>query len=115
MAKISYKLVQPEKVIKQGNAWGVVLPAGNVNLTVIEGQSPSIVKFDDGMIQILDEDGKVAEKYFAKAGVATIAENVCIAASETIIASERLDYDDVLERAKSDPFFEMISIKMATF
>lgn len=108
MAGVSYKLVQPEKVIKQGAAWGVVLPTGEINLTVIAGQSPSIVKFDDGLLKILDEEGHVSELYFVKAGVAVIASDQCDVTSEKIWNKDRLNFEEMQEKAENDAFCSMI-------
>ncbi|MDO4184557.1 MAG: hypothetical protein Q4D11_04910 [Rhodospirillales bacterium] len=113
MADVSYKLVQPEKVVKQGNAWGVVLPTGEINLTVIAGQAPSIVKFDSGLVKILDEDGKVCERYFVKAGIASIVSDTCVIASETVWNKAKLKFEDMVEQAKNDAFCEMIVEKWA--
>ena len=109
MTNISYKLVQPEKVIKQGTAWGVVLPTGEIDLTVIAGHSPCMVKFGPGIIKIVDDTGKISEQYFAREGIATIAGDVCVAASESVLAKEKVSLQDALEKAKDDPFFEMVA------
>lgn len=108
MASVSYKLVQPEKVIKQGSAWGIVLPTGEINLTVIVGQAPSIVKFDAGLVKILDDDGQVCDRYFVKEGVASIAADVCVITSEIIWNKAKLNFEEIREKSKDDDFCEMI-------
>ena len=113
MTNINYKLVQPERVISQGSAWGVVLPTEGTNLTVIAGQSPSIVGFGDGLFKVLNESGKIVNKYFVRSGVATIVNDTCVVASEQVFAKADLDRDDVLKRAATDPFYEMVAIEMS--
>ncbi len=113
MTNINYKLVQPERVVNKGSAWGVVLPTEGTNLTVIAGQSPSLVSFEDGLLKVLSDDGKTLAQYFVKAGVATIANDVCMVASELILAKNKLNRDDVLKKAENDPFFEMVAVKMS--
>ena len=91
MANIKYKLVQPDKIIKSGEAWGIVLPTGEINQTVISGQTPSILKTDNGIIRILDDKGQAIEHFFISSGVATVVDDLCIVASEHISTSSNTD------------------------
>jgi hypothetical protein len=57
MADVKYILVQPDKVIKSDKTWGVVLPTGKINQTVISGQTPSVIKTDTGIVRIQRRSG----------------------------------------------------------
>ena len=91
MANIKYKLVQPDKTIKSGEAWGIVLPTGKINQTVISGQTPSVFKTDNGIIRVLNEKGQISDRYFISSGVATVTDDLCIVASEHILDTNNID------------------------
>jgi len=107
MANIKYKLVQPDKIIKSGETWGVVLPTGEINQTVISGQTPSILKTDNGMLRILNEHGQIIERYFISSGVATVADDLCVVASEHIINVN--DIDVATAASCDDDFHQMVA------
>lgn len=109
MAEISYKLVQPEKTVQEGKAWGVVLPTGEINLTVIAGRAPSLVLLEDGLLQIVDESGRALKNFLVRKGMATIADDACMVVSETILPSEAVSLDEALEKAKTDDFYQVVA------
>ena len=59
MTDIHYQLAQPDRTVAEGDSWGVILPAGDVNLTVISERAPSLIRLDAGMLQIVDEKGEI--------------------------------------------------------
>lgn len=109
MAEVSYKLVQPEKTVKEGKAWGIVLPGGEINLTVISGRAPSLVLVEDGLLRIIDESGKTLSGFLVRKGMATIANDHCLVASETIIPADGISLDEALEQAKTDSFYQTVA------
>lgn len=109
MAEVQYQLIQPEKIIKSGRAWGVVLPTGEVNQTVVFGQSPTIVGVDNGVVQILSENGSVEDKFFVRAGSAHIADDKCIIISDEIILSTDIDDEFWKNHPQNDDFYLMIA------
>lgn len=114
MAEVSYKLVQPEKTVQEGKAWGVVLPAGEANLTVIAGRAPSLVLLEDGLLQIVDESGRVQKSFLIRKGMATIADDACLVASETILPTDAISLDEALEKAKTDGFYQVAAEYLAS-
>lgn len=113
MADVKYILVQPDKVIKSDKTWGVVLPTGKINQTVISGQTPSVIKTDTGIVRILNEKGSVVEDFFISAGLATIVDDECIVSSENIISR----HDASLEMAQSfdDDFHRLIAENLKSY
>lgn len=109
MAEVSYKLVQPEKTVAEGKAWGVVLPCEENNLTVITGRAPSLVLTEDGLLRVIDENGKTLSSFLVRKGMATIADDHCLMASETIIPADGISLDDALEKAKNDSFYQTVA------
>nr|QIM10700.1 hypothetical protein PlAlph_5920 [uncultured Alphaproteobacteria bacterium] len=108
MAEVSYKLVQPEKTVDAGKAWGVVLPCAENNLTVITGRAPSLVLLEDGLLRVIDESGKTLSSFLIRKGMATIADDHCLVASETIIPADGISLDEALEKAKTDSFYQTV-------
>lgn len=114
MAEVSYKLVQPEKTVYEGKAWGVVLPAGETNLTVISGRAPSLVLLEDGLLRIVDESGKPQKSFLVRKGMASIADDFCLVASETILPADGISLDEALEKAKTDGFYQAVADYLAS-
>ena len=85
MENISLKVTTPTKIIKDMQACRVVIPAYHGDMTILKDRAPSSVLLKDGVLQIWDADGNPIEKYFVKGGVADIAQNKCIIASERVI------------------------------
>ena len=106
MANVKYKFVQPDKIIKTGETWGIVLPDEKVNQTVLSGQTPSIIRINNGVIRLLDTDKKITERFFVSRGIATVANNECILAAENIIAFDDIDLETALKY--NDDFHQMI-------
>lgn len=109
MSEIRYKLVQPNKTVAEGQAWAVILPTGEINLTVITGRAPSLVELDNGCVQVMAENGSVQSRFFIKKGIATIANDSCLVASEQIIPFEKINFEEVEQKAETDSFYQMIS------
>lgn len=108
MTDIHYQLAQPDRTVAEGDSWGVILPAGDVNLTVISERAPSLIRLDAGMLQIVDEKGEIQKRFFVKEGIATVANDVCVVASENIIPFGDISIDEALQKAKDDAFYQTI-------
>ena len=109
MPQVEYQLVRPEKVVARGKAWGIILPTGEINMTVIAGQVPGIVKTVDGIVQILPEEGADGKKYFVRRGIATIAKDKCTLACEEIIPFDKANYEQAVAKEEQDEFYHMVA------
>ena len=114
MAEITYRLVVPYKTVEDGKAWGVILPTGEINLTVISGRAPSLVKVDEGMVKIMASETEVKQRLFVRKGFASIANDVCTIASEMIFPIEKVKLEEFKEKAENDSFYQMILEEMKT-
>ncbi len=108
MAGVLIKLAQPNKVVESKEVFGVVLPACLGNLTVVLGQSPTIVLLKAGVISLLDNNGKVTQKFFINGGVADIANNICVVSSEVVINKKDVLLEHVQEELDRLKTFEAI-------
>jgi len=109
MPQIEYQLVSPEKVVAHGKSWGIILPTGEINLTVIAGQVPAIVKTVDGVVQILPEESSIGKRYFVRRGIATISEDKCSLVCEEIIAFDKANYEQAADKEEQDEFYHLIA------
>ena len=109
MTKVSYKLVRPEKIVARGKAWGVILPTGETDLTVIEGQMPTVTQTTDGVVKVMSAEDVVEAKFFARRGMATICDDSCILIAEEILPATEIDYQTARDKAETDEFYKMIA------
>ena len=94
-------LASPEKMVKSSEQKGVIIPAFAGNLTITSGYSPSMVWLKNGIVQLLNNDMKVAEKFFIREGVANIADDVCEISAEKVIAKTEITLQTAQEMAET--------------
>lgn len=52
----------------------------------------------DGLLQVLDKEGKPLERYFIKGGVADVARNRCAVSTEKVVAFDKIDLPRAAEK-----------------
>ena len=82
------------------------MPTGEINQTVISGQTPSILKTDNGTVRVLNESGQIIEQFFISSGVATVVDDLCIIAGEHIVSVN--DIDIATASSYDDEFHQMV-------
>ena len=90
----SFKLVSPEKILKDEPAVQVTVPGEEGDLGVLKGHSPFVVTVRPGVVSIVKEDGAEAEQIFIAGGFADISADNC-----TILAEEAIALSDLNEDA----------------
>jgi F-type H+-transporting ATPase subunit epsilon len=114
MENISLKIITPSKVvIKDTLVNKVIIPAYLGDMTILKDRAPSSVLLRDGVLQILDANNNPVDKYFVKGGIADIAQDKCIIASEEIIPVEGVTVLSMKPRLvtalkRDKPFYQMI-------
>ncbi len=83
-------IMLPDRVYKTVQVAKVVIPAAAGMMTVLPDRAPTTVLLEYGLLNILDGDNSVIERYFIKGGVADIAGDKCIIATEKVF-----NYDDL--------------------
>lgn len=83
--KVKLIVAKPDKVVKKGEYWGVVLPTVHSNLTVIAGRAPSLIYLQAGPLKLLNTMDDMAEKLYVSEGVAEIADNLCTISAEYVL------------------------------
>ena len=99
--QIIFRLSRPFKVSRTAVVDRVQLPAMNGDITILPNRAPVLLLLRNGLLQILDKDGKPVERYFVKGGVADVARNRCAVSSEKVVAFDKIDIIKATEKRDS--------------
>ena len=99
--QIIFRLSRPFKVSRTAVVDRVQLPAMNGDITILPNRAPVLLLLRNGLLQILDKDGKPVERYFVKGGVADVARNRCAVSSEKVVAFDKIDIVKATEKRDS--------------
>lgn len=99
--QIIFRLSRPFKVSRTAAVDRVQLPAVNGDITILPNRAPILLLLRNGLLQILDKDGKPTERYFVKGGVADVARNRCAVSSEKVVAFDKIDVIKAAEKRDS--------------
>ncbi len=75
--EIALTIALPNKIYLEKKVPSVIIPAVRAEVNILPDRAPSVFALDFGVLQILDNDGSVKEKYFIQSGMAEIAGNNC--------------------------------------
>lgn len=96
--KIILTLSKPYSVVLENVAVDrVLLPAAKGDITILPQRAPTQLLLRDGVMHILDANGKPTETYFLKGGVAEVASNQCMVAAEDAFTFDRMSLPQVEE------------------
>lgn len=116
---ITLKIFTPEKTALNKKVFRVVLPYGNVNLTVIEDRAPTSLILHQGVMKILDENNQATNYYFIDSGVVDIANNECKISTLRFIEHSKISIEQALNLAEKEPknqqFYFMIAEYLKNF
>ena len=99
--QIIFRLSRPFKVSRTAAVDRVQLPAVNGDITILPNRAPILLLLRNGLLQILDKDGKPTERYFVKGGVADVARNRCAVSSEKVVSFDKIDVIKAAEKRDS--------------
>ena len=99
--QIIFRLSRPFKVSRTAAVDRVQLPAVNGDITILPNRAPILLLLRNGLLQILDKDGKPTERYFVKGGVADVARNRCAVSSEKVVSFDNIDIIKAAEKRDS--------------
>lgn len=80
----------PDRVYLKENVASVILPAVRADVNILPDRAPSIFVLDFGVLQILNANGSLKQRYFVQSGVAEIADNNC-----KVMIQGILPFDDI--------------------
>ena len=119
--KVNLILAKPEKVVKKGEYWGVVLPTTQDNLTIIRGRAPSLIYLNAGVVKLLGSPDKVMEKIYISNGVAEVAGDTCTVSCEYVLTAGDVSLEnikvklDAAKREREKAFYQEIFDDLTAF
>ena len=89
MAKISFRLVMPERELLDTEADMVVVPGSEGDFGVLHGHAPLISTVRPGVLEVL-QDNKVEQRFIVVGGFAEVTPERC-----TVLADEAIPFAEV--------------------
>jgi len=89
MAKVSFRLVMPEREILATEADMVVVPGSEGDFGVLHGHAPLISTVRPGVLEVL-QGNKVEQRFIVVGGFAEVTPERC-----TVLADEAMPFDEV--------------------
>ena len=93
MAKVSFRLVMPEREVLATEADMVVVPGSEGDFGVLHGHAPLISTVRPGVLEVL-QGNKVEQRFIVVGGFAEVTPERC-----TVLADEAMPFDEVTRRA----------------
>lgn len=89
MAKVSFRLVMPEREVLATEADMVVVPGSEGDFGVLHGHAPLISTVRPGVLEVL-QGNKVEQRFIVVGGFAEVTPERC-----TVLADEAVPFDEV--------------------
>lgn len=89
MAKVSFRLVMPEREVLATEADMVVVPGSEGDFGVLHGHAPLISTVRPGVLEVL-QGNKVERRFIVVGGFAEVTPERC-----TVLADEAMPFDEV--------------------
>ncbi len=112
--EIIFRLSRPFKVSRTAAVSRVQLPAVGGVVTILPDRAPTLLLLTNGVLQILDREGKPLERFFIKGGVADVARNRCAVSTEKVVSFDKIDLQRATEKRdeailpEDKTFYQMI-------
>lgn len=94
--QVHFELVSPERLMFSANVSEVIIPGTEGDFGVLAGHSNLVSTVRPGVISILDDSFRVADRIFVEGGFAEVNGSSC-----TVLA-ERAQKVDEIDRAKAE-------------
>ena len=89
MAKVTFRLVMPERELLNTEADMVVVPGSEGDFGVLHGHAPLISTVRPGVLEVI-QDNKVEQRFIVVGGFAEVTPERC-----TVLADEATPFDEV--------------------
>ncbi len=99
--EITLTIALPNKVYLEKKVPSVIIPAVRAEVDILSDRAPSVFALDFGLLQVLDTDGSVKEKYFIQSGMAEIAANKCRLMIQGIVPFVEVNLYEAKKRVES--------------
>ena len=96
MAKLSFRLVMPERELLSTEADMVVVPGAEGDFGVLHGHAPLISTIRPGVLEVL-QGNKVEQRFIVAGGIAEVTPERC-----TVLADEATPFEQVTPEQLAD-------------
>ena len=96
MAKVSFRLVMPEREVLATEADMVVVPGSEGDFGVLHGHAPLISTVRPGVLEVL-QGNKVEQRFMVAGGIAEVTPERC-----TVLADEAVPFEQVTPEMLAD-------------
>tara|TARA_Y100001970_G_C13974802_1_gene720093 strand:+ start:259 stop:657 length:399 start_codon:yes stop_codon:yes gene_type:complete len=91
MAKISFDLVSPEKLIFNDEVGMIIVPGKDGDIGVLPGHSKLLSSLRSGRVMVYGEDKNLLKSFFVSGGFVEINPTKCIILAENVDEMSNLD------------------------
>lgn len=102
--EIMLTIANPMEIVLETAAARVMLPSVNGYITILPQRAPMILQLQNGLMQLLDSQGKPTARYFVRRGVANISEDKCIVSTEDLIEFDKITLAEAEDAAQNKPW-----------
>ena len=95
MAKISFDLVSPEKLIFNDEVGMIIVPGKDGDFGVLPGHSKLMSSLRPGRVMVYGEDKNLLKSFFVSGGFAEINPEKCIVLAESVDEINNLDKNKI--------------------
>tara|TARA_B100000029_G_C17547604_1_gene948994 strand:- start:1410 stop:1808 length:399 start_codon:yes stop_codon:yes gene_type:complete len=95
MAKISFDLVSPEKLIFNDEVGMIIVPGKDGDLGVLPGHSKLMSSLRPGRVMVYGEDKNLLKSFFVSGGFAEVNPEKCIVLGESVDEINTLDKNKI--------------------
>ena len=95
MAKISFDLVSPEKLVFNDKVGMIIVPGKDGDIGVLPGHSKLISSLRSGRVMVYGENKDLLKSFFVSGGFAEVNPEKCIVLGETVEEMNSLDKNSI--------------------
>ena len=100
MAKLTFRLVMPERELLATEADMVVVPGSEGDFGVLHGHAPLISTVRPGVLEVL-QGNKVDKRYLVAGGFAEVTPERCTVLADEAVPFEEVTAEDLAERERA--------------
>ena len=100
MAKVSFRLVMPERELLNTEADMVVVPGSEGDFGVLHGHAPLISTVRPGVLEVL-QDNKVERRFLVVGGFAEVTPERCTVLADEAVPFEQVTAEQLAERQRA--------------
>ena len=100
MAKVTFRLVMPERELLATDADMVVVPGSEGDFGVLHGHAPLISTVRPGVLEVI-QNNKVDKRFIVAGGFAEVTPERCTVLAEEAVPFEQVTPDQLAERERA--------------